>query len=144
MSDADITDTSIAQPLIVAASLVTAAVLPPLPAEAVVAGHSVGEFAVAALGGAITEAESLRLVTQRGAAMAAASAATPSGMTAILGGDPDEVEAAIHAAGCVIANVNAKGQVVAAGTREALDRLAESAPAPGSGHSPSPAPSTPR
>jgi len=51
------------------------------------------------------------------------------GMAALLGGDPDAVQTAIDQAGCVAANVNGAGQVVAAGTREALDRLAAAPPA---------------
>lgn len=128
MSDTDITDTAIAQPLIVAASLTTAALLPALPRRTVVAGHSVGEFAAVALAGVATEAEALELVTARGAAMAGASATQPSGMTAILGGDPTEVNDAIRQAGCFVANVNATGQIVAAGTAEALDRLTAAPP----------------
>jgi [acyl-carrier-protein] S-malonyltransferase len=131
MSDAQITDTAIAQPLIVAASLMSAAVLPDLPRAAIFAGHSVGEFAASALAGIISETDAMRLVTTRGAAMAQASADPAGGMTAILGGDPDEVTAAIHAAGCSVANHNAKGQIVAAGTVEALARLADAPPAGG-------------
>ena len=129
MSDEQITDTAIAQPLIVAASLTTAALLPDVPRSAVFAGHSVGEFAASALAGILTDVDAVRLVATRGEAMARASAAPPSGMTALLGGDAAEVLAAIEAAGAFVANYNAKGQVVAAGTTEALARLAESPPA---------------
>jgi [acyl-carrier-protein] S-malonyltransferase len=129
MSESDIKDTAIAQPLIVAAGVAVARTLLPLPRDAVVAGHSVGEFTAAALSGALTETEAMRLVACRGRAMAAASATAPSGMTAILGGNPDEVASAVTDSGCVVANYNARGQVVAAGTREALDRLAALAPA---------------
>jgi [acyl-carrier-protein] S-malonyltransferase len=128
MADTDITDTAVAQPLIVAASLTTAALLPTLPDRTVFAGHSVGEFTAMALSGVVTEAEALELVTARGAAMAGASATQASGMTAVLGGDPREVDAAIQRAGCSVANVNATGQVVAAGTAEALGRLAAEPP----------------
>jgi [acyl-carrier-protein] S-malonyltransferase len=129
MTDAEITDTAIAQPLIVAASLTTAAALPDLPAGTVYAGHSVGEFAASALAGVMSDTDAVRLVATRGAAMAAASASPASGMTALLGGDPAEVAEAIEAAGCSVANHNAKGQVVAAGTSEALARLADAPPA---------------
>jgi [acyl-carrier-protein] S-malonyltransferase len=129
MSDTDITDTAIAQPLIVAASLATIAALPSLPERPVIAGHSVGEFAASAIAGAIAADDALRLVTARGAAMAAASAETAGGMVALLGGDPVEVRDSITAAGCVIANLNATGQVVAAGPRPALDRLLADPPA---------------
>lgn len=129
MSDSDITDTSVAQPLIVAASLMTAALLPDLPRGTVFAGHSVGEFAASALAGALSDVDAMRLVTERGAAMASASASPAGGMTALLGGDAAEVMQAIAAAGCTVANHNASGQVVAAGTAEALDRLAAAPPA---------------
>jgi [acyl-carrier-protein] S-malonyltransferase len=128
MSDTDIKDTAIAQPLIVAASLVTAALLPDLPRRTVIAGHSVGEFAAVAIAGIISNATAIELVGARGAAMAAASALQPSGMTAVLGGDPDDVSDVITRSGCVTANVNATGQVVAAGTSEALARLATAPP----------------
>jgi len=129
MSDQQITDTAIAQPLIVAASLLTSRLLPSRPNSAVYAGHSVGEFATAALAGVLTDVEAMRLVATRGAAMAKASAAPRGGMTALLGGEADDVTAAIAAAGAQPANYNAKGQIVAAGTIEALDRLAVDPPA---------------
>jgi [acyl-carrier-protein] S-malonyltransferase len=129
MSDEQITDTAVAQPLIVAASLTTAALLPDLPRAAVFAGHSVGEFAASALAGIISDTDAVSLVATRGAAMAQASTSPAGGMTALLGGDPDEVARAIEAAGASIANYNARGQVVAAGTTEALARLAEAPPA---------------
>lgn len=129
MSDTDITDTAIAQPLIVSAGLLTAALLPSLPRRALIAGHSVGEFTAAALAGAISDADALRLVTVRGAEMARASRSRASGMTAVLGGNADEVRLAILGSGCSIANVNAAGQVVAAGTVDALEQLATSVPA---------------
>ena len=79
--------------------------------------------------------------------MAAASASPTGGMVAVLGGDADEVlrpRSPLPAAS--VANHNAAGQVVAAGTTEALDRLAadRARRAPGSGRSRSPARSTPR
>jgi [acyl-carrier-protein] S-malonyltransferase len=129
MSDADITDTAIAQPLIVAASLATAALLPDLPHRTVFAGHSVGEFAASALAGVLTDDAAMRLVATRGAAMAEAAASPASGMVAILGGDADEVQAVIAESGCWVANMNATGQVVAAGAIDALERLTANAPA---------------
>jgi [acyl-carrier-protein] S-malonyltransferase len=61
--------------------------------------------------------------------MAAAAAAEPTGMTAVLGGDQDEVLAALARHGLTPANVNAAGQVVAAGTMAALEAFAASPPA---------------
>jgi [acyl-carrier-protein] S-malonyltransferase len=128
MSKTDITDTAVAQPLIVAASLLAASLLPDLPRRTLLAGHSVGEFAAAALAGALSDAAALRLISIRGAAMAAASRTRASGMTAVLGGDAAAVQHAILGSGCSVANVNATGQVVAAGTTEALDHLAAAPP----------------
>ena len=127
-----IKDTAVAQPLIVAAGLVAAAALEAdaaAPKSTVVAGHSVGEITAAAVTGVLSPAEALSLVRVRATGMARAAAATPTGMAAVVGGDQDEVLAAIEAAGLTPANVNGAGQIVAAGTAEALGALAESAPA---------------
>lgn len=128
MSDENISDTAIAQPLIVGAGLATLPELSVDPAGCVTAGHSVGEFTAAAAAGILTDRAAMQLIRTRGTAMAMASAATPSGMAAILGGDEAEVLAAIDAAGCVAANFNCAGQVVAAGPTAALDRLVAAPP----------------
>src|SRR6478609_1072256 len=132
-SDADtIRDTAVAQPLIVSTSLLALRALEdeggPVAAGAT-AGHAVGEFAAAALAGVLDDAAAVALVGQRARFMAEAAAAEPTGMTAVLGGDPDEVLAAIEAAGLWPANVNGGGQVVAAGAQDALARFAENPPA---------------
>ena len=129
-----IRDTAVAQPLLVASSLVSALALIPHPGEAfgrigAVAGHSVGELAAAAGARAITGEQAMVLVRERGKAMARAAAATPTGMTAVLGGDPEEVQAALTKHGLTAANVNADGQIVAAGTLEQLEALAADPPA---------------
>ena len=129
-----IRDTAIAQPLIVANGLIAAEQLGlPLaeaPAEprALVAGHSVGEITAAAVAGSLDAQSALVLVGLRGRAMAQASARTPTGMTAVLGGDPDEVTKALEALGLTAANRNGAGQIVAAGTLEDLARLADNPP----------------
>ena len=132
-SDADtIKDTAVAQPLIVAAGLVTAGALLPAGTEAtgaVLAGHSVGELTATALAGVVTDEQAISLVATRGRAMAQASAITPTGMAAVLGGDPDEVLAALEAQGLTPANVNGAGQVVAAGTLEQVEALRATPPA---------------
>lgn len=133
-SDADtIRDTAVAQPLIVASSLLALrVVLDGRDAADVVdvtAGHSVGELAAAAVAGVLDDAGAAGLVSRRARYMAEAAAAAPSGMTAVVGGDPDEVLAAIEAAGLTPANVNGGGQVVAAGSPEGLAALAENPPA---------------
>ncbi len=128
-SDAEtIRDTAIAQPLIVASGLVALRALAPSSFDAV-AGHSVGELTAAAAAGVLTETEALSLVAERGAAMAQASAVAPTGMSAVLGGDPEQVAAALAEQGLVPANVNGGGQVVAAGTLEELAALAAEPPA---------------
>ncbi len=135
-TDADvetIRDTAVAQPLLVASSLLAALALFPHPADAftrvsVVAGHSVGEISAATGAGVITAEQAMVFVRERGRAMAAASAVTPTGMTAILGGDRDEVLSALERQGLTAANDNGGGQIVAAGTMEQLAALADDPP----------------
>jgi len=125
---ATIRDTAMAQPLLVATAL---AVAPEVGAgeAGVLAGHSVGEFAAAALAGAVSAETALVLVRERGRLMAQDADATPTGMSAVLGGDAAEVAATLEALGLVAANVNTAGQVVAAGPLDALARLADAPPA---------------
>lgn len=127
-----IKDTAVAQPLIVAAGLVAAkslfdVELSSLPV--ILAGHSVGEITASALAGVLTEQEAMTFVRERANSMAAAAAVTPTGMSAVVGGDPAEVLAAIEASGATPANVNGAGQTVAAGTFDQLKALAEHPPA---------------
>lgn len=129
-----IRDTAVAQPLIVAAGLVSLLEVFPQPSEAFaqvggVAGHSVGELTAAAATGVLSAEQAVVLVRERGRAMAEASAVTPTGMSACVGGDPDEVLAAIERHGLTAANVNGAGQVVAAGTLAQLEALGADPPA---------------
>jgi [acyl-carrier-protein] S-malonyltransferase len=129
VADADeIKDTANAQPLIVAASLLGAHALG-IKNYAVTSGHSVGELAAAALSGSISENDALIIVRARGIEMAKAAAASPAGMSAVLGGDRTEVLAAIAALKLVAANDNGAGQIVAAGDLGALATLSENPPA---------------
>ncbi|HEY0127029.1 MAG TPA: acyltransferase domain-containing protein [Blastococcus sp.] len=134
-----IKDTAVTQPLVVAMSLFVAQELGGLPGpvshsphagrDVVIAGHSVGELTAAALAGVLSIEAAIALTAARGRAMAAACAQTPTGMSAVLGGDPDEVLAAIEKHGLTPANMNGAGQVVAAGALDALAELAADPPA---------------
>jgi [acyl-carrier-protein] S-malonyltransferase len=129
VADADeIRDTARTQPLLVSAALVAAEHLG-VNDLGVVAGHSVGEIAAAALAGVLSPETAITFAAVRGREMAAACALEPTGMSAVLGGDPDEVVAAIDAAGLFPANRNGAGQVVAAGSLAALEKFAASPPA---------------
>ncbi len=136
-SEADaetIRDTAVAQPLLVASGLLAALELFPHPADAferigAVAGHSVGELTAAAGARAISAEQAMVLVRERGQSMAKAAATTPTSMTAVLGGDRDEVLAKLAEHGLTAANDNGPGQIVAAGTVEQLEAFADDAPA---------------
>jgi len=126
----EIRDTSNAQPLLVAGGLIGAATLFAGDESSIsyVSGHSVGEITAAALAQVIDGADAMKLVRARGLEMAKAANGTNTGMSAVLGGDRDVVVAAINALGLTAANENGAGQIVAAGSLEALAKLAENAP----------------
>ncbi|MGD1217591.1 MULTISPECIES: ACP S-malonyltransferase [Streptomyces] len=122
-ADADaIRDTAVAQPLLVAAGLLSAAALGDI-APGAVAGHSVGEITAAAFAGVLDDTAALQLVRKRGLAMADAAAITRTGMSALLGGDPETTVPHLEKLGLTPANVNGAGQIVAAGTLEQLATL---------------------
>ena len=127
----EITDTSVTQPLVVAAALLAydeIAKRDLLSADSIVAGHSVGELAAAAIAGVITSDEAVALAAIRGAEMAKACALEPTGMSALLGGDEATVLARLDELDLVPANRNAVGQIVAAGRLDALAELAANPP----------------
>jgi [acyl-carrier-protein] S-malonyltransferase len=134
-----IKDTAVTQPLVVAMSLFVARELGGLPGpvahtphagrDVVIAGHSVGELTAAALAGVLSVEAAIALTAVRGRAMAAACAQTPTGMSAVLGGEPEEVLAAIDKHGLTPANMNGAGQVVAAGALDGLAALKADPPA---------------
>ncbi|MFF8590375.1 ACP S-malonyltransferase [Streptomyces sp. NPDC015220] len=127
-ADADaIRDTAVAQPLLVAAGILSAAALGDVAPDAV-AGHSVGEITAAAFAGVLGDTAALTLVRKRGVAMAEAAAITETGMSALLGGDPEVSVAHLEKLGLTPANVNGAGQIVAAGTMEQLAALNEDKP----------------
>jgi [acyl-carrier-protein] S-malonyltransferase len=123
----EIKDTAVTQPLVVAAALIAARRLD-LPADAPVVGHSVGELAAAAIAGVLDADAAVSLAAVRGREMAAACALEPTGMSAVLGGNPDDVLATLERLGLDPANRNGAGQIVAAGPLSALAQLAEHKP----------------
>lgn len=129
----EITDTAITQPLVVAATVLAAQQLSNRGLLAdrprIVAGHSVGEIAAYAIAGVISADDAVALAATRGREMAKACADTPTGMSAVLGGDEAEVLAALADLDLTPANRNAAGQIVAAGRLDALAKLAENPPA---------------
>jgi [acyl-carrier-protein] S-malonyltransferase len=127
-----IRDTAIAQPLIVAAGILALTALFADGRRAAVggiAGHSVGEITAAAGAGVLSTADALTFVGERGRAMKAAAALTPTGMSAVLGGDEAELLARLAELGLEPANFNGGGQIVVAGALEALAALAADPPA---------------
>ncbi|GAA4424110.1 malonyl CoA-acyl carrier protein transacylase [Actinokineospora soli] len=131
-ADADeIKDTAITQPLIVAATLLAFDALAErveIPADALVAGHSIGEFAAAAMAGALTERDALALAAVRGREMAAACELEPTGMAALVRGTEEAILARLAELDLVAANRNGAGQIVAAGSAQALKELAAEPP----------------
>lgn len=134
-ADADtIRDTAVAQPLIVAAGLASAAAAAAAGCDLrhladAVAGHSVGEFTASAMAGVLSTGEALKLVSIRGRAMAHAAGLTATGMAAVLGGDRDAVLAGLARHDVIAANENGANQIVAAGTLAQLEALAADPPA---------------
>jgi [acyl-carrier-protein] S-malonyltransferase len=128
----EITDTAVTQPLVVAATLLAHGELTKRGLlsgkDSVVAGHSVGEIAAYAIAGVISADDAIKLAATRGTEMAKACALEPTGMSAVLGGEEAEVLARLEALDLVPANRNAAGQIVAAGSLAALDKLAEDPP----------------
>ncbi|MCU7729873.1 ACP S-malonyltransferase [Actinoplanes sp. KI2] len=124
----EIKDTARTQPLLVAAALLAAEHLP-LDGVGLVAGHSVGELGASAIAGVFSADAAVTLAGVRGREMAAACALEPTGMSAVLGGDPDEVVATIERHGLYPANRNGAGQIVAAGSLDGLAKFAAEPPA---------------
>ena len=122
----EITDTAVAQPLLVASAIAVAGLLGEPDAAA---GHSVGELAAGAIAGVLSAPDAIRLTRVRGESMAAACDAEPTGMTAVLGGAEAAVLASIAEARLTPANINTAGQIVAGGTLEQLEKFAANPPA---------------
>ena len=133
-ADADqIKDTRVAQPLIVAASMASHAVLIQALKDksiiAGVAGHSVGEIAAANIAGVLDTEAALRFVKARGEQMANAASLEASSMAAVVGGEPEVVVDHLESMGLFAANYNGKGQIVAAGSGAKIQELVANPPA---------------
>ncbi len=124
----DVRDTAVAQPLLTATALLTADVLLDGATPDAVCGHSVGELPALVVAGVIPADDALRLAARRGAAMAAAAAERPTGMSAVLGGGAEQVETAVREHGLHAATINVAGQVVVGGDQDALAALAAAPP----------------
>jgi [acyl-carrier-protein] S-malonyltransferase len=122
----EIQDTAIAQPLIVALSLLGYEQLErefTLPADAPVAGHSVGELAAAAIAGVLSAEDAVALAAVRGTEMAKACALEPTSMAAVMLGDPEQVVGWLADHGLTAANRNGAGQIVASGAADAIAKI---------------------
>jgi [acyl-carrier-protein] S-malonyltransferase len=131
--ESDLVLTENAQPAIMVTSL---AVVRVLEREAgfdigrrvrLAAGHSLGEYSALAAAGSFLLADAARLLRTRGVAMQDAVSAGEGAMSALIGIDVADAEAAaLESASqggiCVVANDNAPGQVVISGTRDAVER----------------------
>jgi [acyl-carrier-protein] S-malonyltransferase len=124
----EIKATENAQPLIVAAAIAAARTALNLSEVHGVVGHSVGEFAAAAISGVISDDEAMRLVSIRANAMAEAAKQEVTSMAAVLGGDEAQVLDALSQLGLSAANYNGAGQIVAAGSKSAIEALVASPP----------------
>ena len=99
---------------------------------AFVAGHSLGEYSALAAAGALSLADTARLLKTRGRAMQAAVPVGKGAMAALLGAELPQAQELAKAASdgevCAAANDNAPGQVVISGTRSAIERVVTLAP----------------
>jgi [acyl-carrier-protein] S-malonyltransferase len=127
-----LTETDVAQPAVVATSLAALAFLKTAVTvePRAVAGHSVGEYAAYVAAGVLDTDSALRLVHVRAQAMAAACRMVDGAMAAVIGLDEAPLRAACEAASrdgssVVVANLNAPGQLIVSGARDAIERLRE-------------------
>jgi len=130
-SQAEITATNIAQPLLTALAFISFNKLEVNSNTNIIySGHSVGEFSAACLAGFYSDETAMNLVNIRGKAMAEAAVSnSATGMSAVLGGDKAEVIKHIEQFDLVPANVNSNGQIVASGLLSNLEKLSANPPA---------------
>ena len=127
-SEDEIKATENAQPLIVAASIAAARTSINLADFDGVVGHSVGEFAAAAIAGVLPDEDAMKLVAVRANAMAEAAKLEVTSMAAVLGGEQEQVLALLAELGLSAANYNGAGQIVAAGNKTAIEQLVATPP----------------
>lgn len=102
-----------------------------LQRPAYVAGHSLGEYSALVAAGSLPFDDAVRLLRTRGELMQSAGTTNPGTMAAILGLDVTDCEEICREAGAELCNVNAPGQVVIGGTRDAVVRALDYAKARG-------------
>jgi [acyl-carrier-protein] S-malonyltransferase len=129
-SGEELGQTRIAQPALLAVDLAAFAALSEKGIQpAMVAGHSLGEFAAWVASGALEAKEAFRLVRRRAELMEEAGEKAPGGMVAVLGLSEERVRALCERAGergvVVAANLNAPGEIVVSGEMEALEVVKE-------------------
>ena len=116
------------QPAILAVSSAIHAVLEELGATRrdVVAGHSLGEYSAIVSVGGLTPAEAAKIVRMRGRFMQEAVPVGTGGMAALIGPSVDDARAICEEAAqgevVSVANINAPGQIVIAGTKSGIER----------------------
>lgn len=116
------------QPAILAVSSAIHAVLEDLEIERrdIVAGHSLGEYSAIVSVGGLTPAEAAKIVRLRGRFMQEAVPVGTGGMAALIGPTVEEARAICEEAAqgeiVSVANINAPGQIVIAGTKSGIDR----------------------
>ena len=126
----EIAQTSITQPLIVSASIASVRTVfdeSGLSQFDAVAGHSVGEFAAAAVSGVISDDQAMKLVSLRAQAMQKAAEEIETGMAAAIGQDFEGLKKSLGE--LTIANYNGANQYVVAGSKKELENLKDNPPA---------------
>ena len=91
------------------------------------AGLSLGEWGALCVAGVLDFRSTLKVLEARGRFMQEACEATPSGMIAIVGASPEQLNALCEKTSCTVANINSSAQVVLSGSKESIARAAEEA-----------------
>ena len=133
----DLNRTEHAQPALLAASMAYLAVVgervagvgAPALIPRYMAGHSMGQYSALVAAGALTLADGVRLVRERGLRMQASGAGRDGAMAAIIGLDEAAVPELVRRASALgifgVANRNSPGQIVVSGERAAIEAAVE-------------------